>query len=549
MTIRKPKAVLVSAAPPLAYSLVRFSTPQQAEGDSLRRQIDRTRKYCEAHNLTLIESIVDEGMSGYHGVHRKKGAFGRFVKRFQGGEIPPGGVFIAEGFDRITREPPRVAQALFLELINGGLDVVTLIDGQHYSAASLDANIGQLFMSIGLMLGAHAESKNKADRIRETWKKRRTDMTNNFPSWIVKTDTKPELDPAKKKVIKRIFKMVLEMGIGGICQKLNDEKEPIFDHRKRKRGVELWDKSQVRRLIRGRQVLGEQEVGQYTENRIWRPTGEIIHKAYPAAVTEADWHAANAALDKRKQGVGTGRNVTQYTNLFGPLARCGVCGEAMKIQLGGSTEKHRYLCCSAAKLNGCTNREWFRLDKYERIILKICGDLAYGDDPVPSDQPSLVDQIAQARAEAAEIERKHKRALDVFLNAETGSLEDKALKQLSAQHKAKLAEIAELERQHALARAKKPDTQKLQRLMDRLGGLTGEALIAARGRIARGLPEIIKEIRFTPRGAEITFKPGYKIGQYWERVRLCIRTDGSLVETLAGFGKPVTIEAVKGRLG
>ena len=61
-------------------------------------------------------TIRDEGLSGYHGVHRKRGALGRFVKRFLAGEISAGGVFICEAFDRFTREAPRVAQQLFLTL-------------------------------------------------------------------------------------------------------------------------------------------------------------------------------------------------------------------------------------------------------------------------------------------------------------------------------------------------------------------------------------------------------------------------------------------------
>lgn len=33
-------------AAPTAYSYIRFSSPQQAEGDSLRRQAERAEAYC-----------------------------------------------------------------------------------------------------------------------------------------------------------------------------------------------------------------------------------------------------------------------------------------------------------------------------------------------------------------------------------------------------------------------------------------------------------------------------------------------------------------------
>jgi DNA invertase Pin-like site-specific DNA recombinase len=36
-----------------AYSYIRFSTPQQALGDSLRRQTEKAAKYAMEHGLTL----------------------------------------------------------------------------------------------------------------------------------------------------------------------------------------------------------------------------------------------------------------------------------------------------------------------------------------------------------------------------------------------------------------------------------------------------------------------------------------------------------------
>jgi DNA invertase Pin-like site-specific DNA recombinase len=38
---------------PVAYSYVRFSSAQQALGDSLRRQVDEAEKYCRENGLEL----------------------------------------------------------------------------------------------------------------------------------------------------------------------------------------------------------------------------------------------------------------------------------------------------------------------------------------------------------------------------------------------------------------------------------------------------------------------------------------------------------------
>ncbi|MFC3071202.1 recombinase family protein [Phenylobacterium soli] len=50
-----------------AYSYVRFSTPEQARGDSFRRQWAMATKYAADHGLELDETMTfqDRGVSGY----------------------------------------------------------------------------------------------------------------------------------------------------------------------------------------------------------------------------------------------------------------------------------------------------------------------------------------------------------------------------------------------------------------------------------------------------------------------------------------------------
>ena len=46
------------ATTPKAYSYIRFSTPEQALGDSERRQVESARDYATAHGLELDESLT-----------------------------------------------------------------------------------------------------------------------------------------------------------------------------------------------------------------------------------------------------------------------------------------------------------------------------------------------------------------------------------------------------------------------------------------------------------------------------------------------------------
>ena len=157
-----------------AVSYIRFSTKSQGkEGkDSLRRQIEATAAYCAAQNppLELDEDLRDPGWSAYTSKHIKAGALGGFLERLdskQPNRIPADSTLIIEAKDRLNRATPREALPVFLDIINAGVTIVSLRDGQRYDMASTDANMGQLYMSIGLMFGAHADSQNKSARVSE----------------------------------------------------------------------------------------------------------------------------------------------------------------------------------------------------------------------------------------------------------------------------------------------------------------------------------------------------------------------------------------------
>src|SRR3990167_6261921 len=100
---------------PKAYSYMRFSTSDQAEGDSFRRQVNEAEKYAAGIGLTLDESqkFNDLGMSGYKGINRIEGALKDFIDLVDKGEIPKGSFLIVEHLDRLSREKVSDALTLF----------------------------------------------------------------------------------------------------------------------------------------------------------------------------------------------------------------------------------------------------------------------------------------------------------------------------------------------------------------------------------------------------------------------------------------------------
>lgn len=61
-------------ARPKAYSYIRFSTPEQAFGDSQRRQFEKAKQYAALHGLDLSEeSYADLGVSAFYGRNKQQG--------------------------------------------------------------------------------------------------------------------------------------------------------------------------------------------------------------------------------------------------------------------------------------------------------------------------------------------------------------------------------------------------------------------------------------------------------------------------------------------
>ena len=66
----------------IAYSYLRFSTAEQAGGDSRRRQMAMAEKYATEHHLRLDLSLSfrDLGVSAYRGKNAKEGALRAFLE-------------------------------------------------------------------------------------------------------------------------------------------------------------------------------------------------------------------------------------------------------------------------------------------------------------------------------------------------------------------------------------------------------------------------------------------------------------------------------------
>src|SRR6516164_8112228 len=158
----------------VAYSYIRFSSPEQAEGDSLRRQTEKTAAWCEknGYHLDTSLSLRDEGVSAFRGKHRSdKNSLGQFLALVKRGRIARGSHIVIESLDRLSREEIIPALSLLLDLIQSGVRVVQLLPVEAvYDAKS---NPMMLMMAIMELSRGHSESAMKSERLGAAWEDKR----------------------------------------------------------------------------------------------------------------------------------------------------------------------------------------------------------------------------------------------------------------------------------------------------------------------------------------------------------------------------------------
>jgi len=385
-----------------AYSYARFSTPDQAKGDSLRRQQDAARRYAEAHALDLDERLTfrDLGVSAFRGANRRQGALADFLQAVESGKVKRGSVLLVENLDRLSHEGASTAFVNFTTLLKTGVDVVTLHDGRRYSEASLDADVSDLMVSILQMHRAHDESATKAKRIAAVWANRRTaaqtagtPMQGPIPAWLRFNTTtgKYEPIPSKAKAVARIFTLAAQgHGEGSIVKTLARERVPAIARR------DYWTASYVHKILTSPSVIGTLQPHTITVDRdgtkVRTPAGDALDNYYPAVVPAAIY--ARVVKLRSKRPSPRGRPSTGQANLFRSLFRCH-CGEPMHYVSKGDQRQHGGSClqCAGARRGTCSYRSW-PYPKVERLFLSLCQHVIPWSKLLPSARSAAQDRIA-----------------------------------------------------------------------------------------------------------------------------------------------------------
>jgi len=414
---------------PRAYSYVRFSTPEQAKGDSLRRQFEKSKKYADDHGLVLDTSLdlLDQGLSGYTGENQQKGALGVFIRAVESGIVPSGSVLIVESLDRLSRETLLAQMTLLGTLINAGITIVTLDNQKILNKETTSKDQMLLLISVIGMLRAHDESDHKSDRVREAWATKRKKigekkLTSLCPGWLkLAPDRKSfELIPDRVELVKRMFDLNAK-GIGQmtIARMFNQEQIPVWGTGKKK--GKGWHMSFIQRILHTRTVLGEFQPCRWSEKESI-PDGPPILDYFPAVIELELWqrvqHTGHRVLP--------GPKGPKVSNLFSGIIWDGYTDNSMRhVSRRNGRGEYRtsdrlyYLISDFGRLsteNKGKGSSW-RYDWFEALFLQYIVRLdwaAVAKEAVPTEQTEIRGRLTAQQAKLDDYQQQLKRLGDIL---------------------------------------------------------------------------------------------------------------------------------------
>jgi DNA invertase Pin-like site-specific DNA recombinase len=504
---------------PKAYSYIRFSTPEQARGDSLRRQVALAEAWAAREGLTLDERLTDAGLSAFSGMNRERGALGTFLAAVEAGRVPRGSTLIVESLDRLSRQTVLPALQGLLDLIQAGIRVVTLLDGQIYSQESIGQEPTKLMISIAYMMRAHDESSTKSVRVAGVWGAKRQRaaekpggaMTRMCVGWCrvvgdVRTSARYELIPERAEVIGKIFKLTAEgHGQRAVAARLNRDGVAAWG-----RG-DGWHASYVTKILGTRAVLGFYQPHTKPRKDVRRtPQGAEIPNYYPPVIDEDLYYRALAARTGRR-GKG-GKKGEGVSNLLSGLGKCASCGRAMiHTDKGAPPKGGRYLTCDSA-LRGlpCDSPARWRYDRAESAVLK--GVRRLDSRRIMGVSDPATDALARVTALKAQLateEQRRGRLIDAL-----GDVKDPAViarLRAAADTVARLtSELSEATKAASIAGREGTMEDKLAlvgELTERMSALSGNELTDLRLKLAQELKRVVKRLRFTTDNILADYRP------------------------------------------
>ncbi len=476
-----------------AYSYIRFSTPDQAMGDSERRQLALAQTWCDRNNYRLSEdTFADRGRSAFHGKHRREGKLKNLLAI-----VKPGDVVLVENIDRWSREDPLDSNLERRKVVYSGTNFFFLQEGVMVTKENFSTPQVRYLLFFGADR-ANGESERKKQLIKADWDKKKAALaagqtvnTNRKPCWLEwdeETD-KPVVIPTKARTIKRMFELAMAGNlVVDITRKLRGT-QPITTSKKNR----AWNPTTVRRILTDKAVCGY-----YTQAE--PPTPGV----WPAIIDEKTFATIQSKLEVAPR---QNQPFKSEANLFTSLVKCARCGQHLNAHTSSKEGQKARLVCSGAT-NGrsdCTHAG-APLELIEKSILSF---LAENDSirtllAAKSDKPSKLEELQAQLTQTQKIIAKVENLIFGVAEAPDGIMQ----RLMGEQAKAKQLAIA-IEAEQMRIKGETPALQSYLDFCNRLPSLGKDK--AKRPELRRAIASVVESITLDPRG---------KNGVWWSSLQL-----------------------------
>jgi DNA invertase Pin-like site-specific DNA recombinase len=361
----------------------------------------------------LDESLVysDAGVSAYRGKNREVGALADLLDLIRKGHIKGGEkneagesetVLLIENLDRLSRDYARKAFRVLEDIVDQGVDVVTLTDGKRYTEEALNSDPMTLFGALFIMARANEESVQKGLRVASAKEAKRKRIfggsgerfTSGCPAWLEpnKDGNGFQVIEDKAEVVRQIFRWYLDGdGFGKILERLHKAGIPSLGKGTR------WGQTSLVRLISGVQVYGA----------IRFKDGSVVEGYYPEIIRKGDWERANAI---RLAKPGNRKMASGPTGFC--LARLLVCADCGgRVGRKNKTKGMTYLICENRACGFRTKTEPV-VDAIKEVLSR---NVLTRSDPIPpleSAGEALAEAVGASERRIADLSTRSERLAD-----------------------------------------------------------------------------------------------------------------------------------------
>ncbi|NRQ12733.1 recombinase family protein [Aliiroseovarius sp. xm-v-208] len=296
---------MIDDARPLAFSYVRFSSEAQAKGSSLARQTEAAQRWADENGYQLSSTTFrDLGVSAFKGDNTSIGRLAAFLEAVESGVVPEGSALLVENLDRVSRQKHRKATRVLEDILEAGVDVVTLQDGKRYTLKDLDEDPLTSIMIILTFSRAHEESLTKSKRVKDGWRRNLDKVRSGkrlrssaVPSWLKLVGTMDdghfEVVPEKVAMIQELYQRFAEgQSVNSIAKSFRERGIPTL------RG-KTFASGNIYRIVASKAPYGILEIGRGTKND--RTVFDQIEDYFPRIVDEETQRRVTFRLQNMRQ--------------------------------------------------------------------------------------------------------------------------------------------------------------------------------------------------------------------------------------------------------